>query len=476
MKKKQAKKVNKKQAKPSLYHSVDRIFLWAIPTGIVFLLLVLFGQLSPLAALLAFCLTIILMFFLAAPFLKELEILINYLKSEAEGQVSLRIPKFAKRRREAFKIVQSFHQIKMNWLQKNKILEAQTLSDTAILESLPEPLLMLNSFGDVVGANLSARQALGGGIVFKNIKDILQAKEFLDALNRVSDHILEKEDIEFPIKIKKQKTYFRALISWLPAMTKNGAEIVVLLNDVTNFKTFEKSQNAFFANASHELKTPLSVLSGFIETLQGPAKDDADAREKFLNIMAEQTTHMTDLVQDLLALSKLNLQNDAPLENILIADLMRSVFQALALKAKNQGKKLILKENISLPPFKGHSSELFRVFQNLIDNALKYGKAKSSVTVTLDTQMDDNQSTASLDIPTQTLLIHIHNYGKIIPSDEIPHLFERFYRMESNCQVSGTGLGLAIASEIIQKYQGKITVESLPRAGTTFTVHLPMSL
>ena len=169
MRKKQEKKQSKKQSKPSLYHSVDRVFLWAIPTALAFLLLVLFGQLSPLAAVIAFLLTILFMFWLAAPFLKELEVLMNYLKSEAEGQVSLRIPKFAKRRREAFKIVQSFHQIKMGWLQKNKILEAQTLSDTAILEMLPEPLLMLNSSGDIVGANLSARQILGGGIIFKNI-------------------------------------------------------------------------------------------------------------------------------------------------------------------------------------------------------------------------------------------------------------------------------------------------------------------
>ena len=476
MRKNQAKKLNKKYAKPSLYHSVYRIFLWAIPMGISFLFLVLFGQLSPLAALIAFVLTICLMFWLAAPFLKELEVLIHYLKSEAEGQVSLRIPKFARKRREAFKIVQSFHQIKMGWLQKNKILEAQTLSDTAILESLPEPLLMLNSFGDVVAANLSARQTLGGGIVFKNIADILPKKEFLDSLKKVLEHTTEHESIEFPTRIKNKKVYFKALINWLPAMTKNGAEVVVLLNDVTNFKSFEKSQNAFFANASHELKTPLSVLSGFIETLQGPAKDDADAREKFLNIMAEQTTHMTDLVQDLLALSKLNLQNDMLFENILIPDLIRSVFQALALKAKNQGKTLILKENVLLPPFKAHSSELFRLFQNLIDNALKYGKVKSSVTVTLDTCMDENQNALASDIPTQMLMVQVHNHGKVIPAEEIPHLFERFYRMENNRQVSGTGLGLAIASEIVQKYQGKITIESLPRQGTTFTVYLPTSL
>ena len=228
MRKNQAKKLNKKHAKPSLYHSVYRIFLWAIPMGISFLFLVLFGQLSPLAALIAFVLTICLMFWLAAPFLKELEVLIHYLKSEAEGQVSLRIPKFARKRREAFKIVQSFHQIKMGWLQKNKILEAQTLSDTAILESLPEPLLMLNSFGDIVAANLSARQALGGGIVFKNIADILPKTEFLDALKKVLEHTTNQENIEFSTRIKNKRVYFKALINWLPAMTKNGAEVVVL--------------------------------------------------------------------------------------------------------------------------------------------------------------------------------------------------------------------------------------------------------
>ena len=476
MKKKQAKKVNKNQTKASLYHSAHRIFLWAIPMALAFLLLVLFGQLSPLAALVAFALTILFMFWLAAPFLKELEVLINYLKSEAEGQVSLGMPKFARRRREAFKIVQSFHQIKMNWLQKNKILEAQTLSDTAILESLPEPLLMLNSSGDIVSANLSARQTLGGGIVFKNIKDILSEQRFLNALNKVLEHSSQHEAIEFQTKIKNKKIYLKALINWLPAMTKNGSEVVVLLNDVTTFKIFEKTQTAFFANASHELKTPLSVLSGFIETLQGPAKDDINAREKFLNIMAEQTAHMTDLVQDLLALSRLDLQNEVPLENVLIPDLMRSVFQALALKAQTQGKKLILKENAVLPPFKAVSSELFRVFQNLIDNALKYGKANSPVTVILDTQVEETDIQTSLDMPTQTLLICIHNQGKVIPEDEIPHLFERFYRMENNRQLPGTGLGLAIASETVAKYQGSITVESIAHKGTTFTIRLPMSL
>ncbi len=474
MKENKTKKENKNKSKEPLYRSMDRVFLLTFPMTVSFLVLMIFGQIPPLSALIGFGLTFLFTFLLAIPFLRELEQLINYLKQEAEGRVNIQMPRFMKRRREAFKIVQSFNQIKMKWLIKNKILEAQTLSDTAVLESLPEPLLMLNKNADIVGANLSARQLLGGGVVFKNVKDVLKETAFQKALRKVCENQSEREIIEFQTKLGVKKMYLKALISWLPAMTKNGAEVEVLLQDITNFKIFEKSQNAFFANASHELKTPLSVLSGFIETLQGAAKNDEKAREKFLNIMAEQTTHMKDLVQDLLALSRMDLDNDAPVENIVINDLIRSVFQALDLKANAQGKKLVLKENAVLPPLKGHSSELFRVFQNLIDNALKYGKDHSTVTVSLDMQTHLLSPTASpLDVPSETLLISVHNVGDVIPEDEIPHLFERFYRMETNMNVSGTGLGLAIASEIIHKYQGSIEVESSAKAGTTFRVRLP---
>lgn len=466
----------KKQRKETLYHPMERVFLLSFPMAVSFLVLMLFGQIPPLSALIGFVLTFFFTFLLAGPFLRELEQLINYLKQEAEGRVNIQMPRFVKRRREAFKIVQSFNQIKMNWLTRTKILEAQTLSDTAILESLPEPLLMLNKDGGIVSANLSARQLLDKKNTSKNVFEALKNAQFEKAVKRVLLNQTEHENIEFQIKLNGKKVYLRALINWLPAMTKNGAEVVVLVHDITNFKVFEKSQNAFFANASHELKTPLSVLSGFIETLQTSAKDDADAREKFLNIMAEQTTHMTDLVQDLLALSKLDLENDAPQENILLADLIRSVFQALQIKAQKQNKKLILKENADLPPFKGYSSELFRVFQNLIDNALKYSKNKSSITVTLDTKMDTIEQPDGLGIPTQTVVVSIHNQGSVIPEEEIPHLFERFYRMEKNMNVSGTGLGLAIASEIVHKYQGSINVESKSRTGTTFIVHLPCAL
>ena len=468
----------KKQKKDTTYHSTKRMFLLTFPMTVSFFVLMLFGQIPPLSALIGFVLTLFFTFLFSVPFLKELEVLIDYLKQEAEGKQNITIPHFFKKRREAFKIVQSFNQIKTRWLNKTRMLEAQTLSDTAILEQMPEPVLLLDKEGNFVWQNLAAKQLFSEKIIHRNVNDFTKEHILLDAVERILSHQSEKEQVEFDLQVKGKKRFLKATMGWLPAIAKNGGEVVVVLHDVTQFKIFEKTQNAFFANASHELKTPLSVLSGFIETLQGPAKNDAQARDKFLNIMKEQTTHMTNLVQNLLALSRMRLDDKTPLENIILPDLVQSVFQALELKARLHQKELSFQENTPIPPIKAHSAELFRVIQNLVDNAIKYGKDDTQISVILDiTTQPMPDPKPEHYIPTQILTIAVHNFGSLIPEEEIPHLFERFYRMESNRQVTGTGLGLAIAYEIIHnKYQGDITIESTERKGTTFTVSMPVCL
>ena len=472
------KKAKKQQKKENSYHSMHRMFLLTFPMTVSFLVLMLFGQIPPLSALIGFGLTLFFTFLFSIPFLKELEILINYLKQEAEGKQNITTPHFFKKRREAFKIVQSFNQIKLRWLNKTRLLEAQTLSDTAILEQMPEPVLLLNKDGDFVWQNLAAKKLFSEKIIHRNANDFTKERILLDAVMRILSHQTQQEESEFSLQVKSKKRFFKAIMGWLPALAKNGGEVVVVLHDVTQFKIFEKTQNAFFANASHELKTPLSVLSGFIETLQGPARNDPEARDKFLNIMKDQTVHMTKLVQNLLALSRMNLDDKTPMENVILPDLIRSVFQALELKAKLHQKELALHENTVIPPIKAHSPELFRVIQNLVDNAIKYGQDDTKITVTLDiTTQPMPQPKPENYIPTQILTIAVHNDGSVIPEEEIPHLFERFYRMESNRQVSGTGLGLAIAYEIIHhKYQGNIVIDSTQNKGTTFTVSMPVAL
>lgn len=453
-----AKKQRKKEKN---FHSRDRIFLLTFPMTVSFLVLMLLGKIPPISAVVSFIITFFFTFLLADPFLKELELLINYLKQEAEGKNEVRPTKPFKKRREAFKIVEAFNQIKLSWMARTKFLEAQTLTDTAILEQLAQPLIFVDINGMVVDENQATRHQFGRSLLKENIKDLLPDENFWKALSDVLNNHKKQIDVSFNITKENKKNYFKATLQWLPAQTKKKAEAVILLSDITPFKNFEKSQTAFFANASHELKTPLSVLSGFIETLQGPAKDDSVAREKFLKIMAQQTSHMTDLVQNLLALSRLELEEQKPLETIDWPDLVKKVFQTLEVKAKENDKDLKCIEEGEIPACLGRSADFFRILQNLVDNAIKYGQRKSVITVTLKAQKNQ-------------LKILVHNKGKAISADELPLLFERFYRSMSTSQKSGTGLGLPIVKELVRRYNGQITVDSQAGQGTTFCVILPI--
>lgn len=470
MHKKETKK--RKNTNKPLFHSIDRVLLLCFPMAVAMVILMLFGQVSPFAALTGFLLAFGLMFVLALPFLRELDILIYYLKQEAQGRTDIERPRFVKSRREAFKIAESFHEIKMSWLIKNKVLEAQSLSDSAILEELPDPLLQLNDAGDIVTPNLAARQLLGGGAAFKKAADVITAPPFLEAFHKVTEGS-PNETVEFSARFKNKNGVYKARLQKLPAATKNGATIVAVLHDVTTFRAFEKSQTAFFANASHELKTPLSVLSGFIETLQTTAKDDSAAQEKFLKIMAEQTVHMRELVEDLLALSRMSLNADLPkTDTILMPEVIQSVFQTLAVKAAQNEQKLVLETVHVPPPVKGRTPDMARLFQNLIDNAIKYGRKRSKITVRIELISNKDEQNR----PYQEIAVAVHNVGKPIAAEEIQHLTERFYRSPQTSHVPGTGLGLAIAAELIASYDGTLTITSQPRQGTTFQVFFPVVL
>ena len=455
------KKQPKKQ-KEQKFHSRDRIFLLTFPMAVSFLVLMLLGKIPPISAVVSFVLTFFFTFLLADPFLRELETLINYLRQEAEGKNLTQPTRKFKKRREAFKIVEAFNQIKLSWITHAKFLEAQTLTDSAILEQLAQALIFIDINGVVVDENHAVRQQFGHSLVGQSIKDVLPDENFWRALHEVLVDHKQLVDVSFDILQHNKKSYFKATLQWLPAQTRKKAEAVILLNDITRFKTFEKSQTAFFANASHELKTPLAVVSGFIETLQGPAKDDAVARENFLKIMAQQTAHMTDLVQNLLALSRLELEEQAPAEPVYWPDVVMNVFQTLDGRARENDMRLELVTRGKIPMCAGRPADFFRILQNLVDNAIKYGQKKSTVTVTVASSKGH-------------VAVSVHNKGKAIKADELPMLFERFYRSASTSQKSGTGLGLAIVKELVCRYGGDLSVDSQTGRGTTFCATFPVS-
>lgn len=447
-----------------------RIFVINSPVMIILATLMIIGEIAWYTAFLFFLILFIITAIVTAFVFQELENFIAYLRKLAQGQ-EVETPRFHRGIFGSLRLANAFLSVKTLWAR-------QTLSDARILERLPDPLIMINETATIVFANRIARDFLGDDILHQPVKDIFTDTAFAGPLGEI---ILEKtttEWFDFNLTVDGQSYTFRTRIERLPSAAKNNAIAVIVLHDVSAFNLFKQQQADFFANASHELKTPLSILSGLIETLQGPAKDDEAARDKFLTLMAEQTGRMTHLVQDLLNLSRLQMMDKTTQTDvILLPDLLQSVMDSLTIKAATSHKKLALQTPHDVPRLIGNRAELLQAFQNLVDNAIKYGADHS--TITIKTNLCNGfpkKSDRYFEDIRQVIAISVHNMGPAIPTTQIPRIFERFYRMSSlkSKQTEGTGLGLGIVQQIIQKHDGIIEVTSTPSAGTTFTAYLPI--
>jgi two-component system phosphate regulon sensor histidine kinase PhoR len=229
----------------------------------------------------------------------------------------------------------------------------------------------------------------------------------------------------------------------------------------------------FIANASHELRTPLAAVTGFIETLSGPAKDDAAAREQFLGIMAVEAARMRRLIEDLLSLSRIELNEHVPpLGEVSLEAIVREAATALTPLAKADRITISVDAAEGLPKVAGERDELIQLFQNLIHNAIKYGRDNGQITISLR-QMPSAGRRGS----EALVVAGVHDDGEGIPPEAIPRLTERFYRVDvrRSRERGGTGLGLAIVKHIVNRHNGKLTIESRVGEGSTFTVSLPAS-
>ena len=266
--------------------------------------------------------------------------------------------------------------------------------------------------------------------------------------------------------------HLRAQIELLPADTFEKQRPVakptalLTITDLTEVKRAEQLRADFVANASHELRTPLAVLLGFIETLTGPAADDPQAQREFLGIMQQQATRMARLVDDLLSLSRIELtEHAAPTRRVKVADVVGPIARALDLRAAERGMTIALVVAPGLPEVPGEPDELAQVAQNLIDNAIKYARPDSEITVTVG--------------PSPRLahgvMVRVRDRGEGIARKHLSRLTERFYRADKarSSRMSGTGLGLAIVKHVVNRHNGLLEIESKVGRGSKFTVHLP---
>jgi two-component system phosphate regulon sensor histidine kinase PhoR len=352
------------------------------------------------------------------------------------------------------------------WRGRIEALEAELDRSRQVVTTLPDPLLLLNQRREVVEGNAAARALFGDKMQGRDLAVALRNPDVLDAADAVLRDGVDRV-IEFDMAAPVERQLSARLTPLrLGEGVPSGALLV--LHDLTAVKRTEQMRVDFVANASHELRTPLSALLGFIETLRGPAADDTEAQKRFLGIMHQQATRMIRLVEDLLSLSRIELnEHMTPTDRIALEPLLRHLAQTLELKAKDRGMIIDLALPADCPAVTGDADELTQVFQNLLDNAVKYGRPQTHVTVSVKPSGRLGQG----------LAIAVRDQGEGIARIHLPRLTERFYRVDSarSRQMGGTGLGLAIVKHIVSRHRGHLEIDSTLGEGSVFTVHLPMA-
>ena len=246
--------------------------------------------------------------------------------------------------------------------------------------------------------------------------------------------------------------------------------ILVTVQDLTEQRRLERMRADFVANASHELRTPLASLTGFVETLQGPARDDPVARERFLAIMLQQGDRMRRLIDDLLSLSRIELKAHVQPETVLdLAPLLRHTCDALKPVADEAGVAVEVTTPQAPCMVRGDRDELIEVIENLVENSIKYGASGKRVDIELSVG-----ETARADAPGVWVLA-VRDFGPGIAPQHLPRLTERFYRVDvsTSREMKGTGLGLAIVKHILTRHKARLEIESTPGEGACFSVKIP---
>lgn len=358
-----------------------------------------------------------------------------------------------------------------------------------VVRALPEPSIFVAPDGRVECANDAARQSFNFIGQQPILSAVVRRPEVLDAVAEARRSRLA-QSFTFVERGEMDRHYASVAT---PVRTNNGVGVLITMHDETEVKRAERARADFLANASHELRTPLTSLAGFIETMRGPAKDDREAWDRFLEIMQGQAERMRRLINDLLSLSRIELgEHRRPDSDADLAVVIGEVSEALGPVAYEKGVRIALEGADNKVIVHGVRDELSQVAQNLIDNAIKYSEDGDVVKVQLFTNLSREDAvqragqniedaarmsiSSSVTRPgTRYAALRVEDAGPGIDRKYLPRLSERFYRVDPGRGLRrGTGLGLAIVKHIVAHHRGDFLVESLVGQGTAFAVLLPL--
>jgi two-component system phosphate regulon sensor histidine kinase PhoR len=354
--------------------------------------------------------------------------------------------------------------------EQGALLERLRRADAAILENLPEPVLLLSAERAVLRANPAARAMLGpeaagqGPDAAALLRHPVLAAAMDDAL--AEGHSVTAE-LHLPVPVPREVS---ARVVPLDPPLADGGRLLILLIDRSREAAIERTRADFVANASHELRTPLASLLGFIETLRGPAADDPAAQQRFLGIMAEQGERMRRLIDDLLSLSRIEMEeHQPPVGEAPLAMITRAEVEALSPLMSQRGVKAALELADALVARPANADQVAQVIRNVLENAINHGRDGGMITVTLKPAMAEDGTARP------GALLSIADDGPGIAKHHIPRLTERFYRVDAarSRHKGGTGLGLAITRHIVMRHRGRLAIESTEGVGTRVHVWLP---
>lgn len=336
-----------------------------------------------------------------------------------------------------------------------------------IVDAIPFPALALDDRGNIVHVNNMLSEVFGKAKIGQPVSFVSRNPDF----NRAIDRALKaQEPVEvvfferIPVERRISATATRLAVADRPGPGQPA--VLVTLRDLSEQDRLTQMRADFIANASHELRTPLASLRGFVETLQGPARDDPEARDKFLAIMASQAARMTRLIDDLLSLSRVEMRVHLPPRGTVdLNDVASYVAQSLEPLASAASCKLKINKLEGPARIRGDREEVVQLLQNLVHNAIKYGRENGNVEIAVSRVIDGVP-------PYERLLIAVADDGPGISPEHLPRLTERFYRASPSASTDkgGTGLGLAIVKHIVIRHRGDLRITSELGNGSTFSI------
>ena len=339
-----------------------------------------------------------------------------------------------------------------------------------LVEAISIPAVLVDGEARIAATNAAARQILGDRLEGRHYITALRQPPLLEAIETANE-TGKAVPARYLSSDAGGDVAYDAIVTPVGGEGPGGRPVLICFEDHSAKEEAGQMRRDFVANVSHELRTPLTAVLGFIETLRGAARNDPEARERFLDIMETEANRMNRLVKDLLSLSRVEANERVrPKSPVALASIVNAVLSTLEGLTQEQGtqvRTLGLEQEITVP---GDADQLSQVITNLLENAIKYAGRDREVTLRL------RRETSHPLLRGDAVVLSVEDQGEGIDPLHIPRLTERFYRIDSHRsrELGGTGLGLAIVKHIVNRHRGRLQIDSTPGKGSVFTVILPL--